>query len=92
MCKRYWYVLSPSTANPLTPTNYFVLNGSPICTTPGALICSIYACACNVYPCPDQFEMGHNMYDYIVTALVSPYLPQPDGAGQKIYVYTRPSV
>jgi len=87
---RYWYALKFSTADPYIPSNYTRVSGSPTCLTPGAVICAIYAVAGNTAPLAGQFSSGENLYDYITDALVSPFTPQPDGFGQKVYVYTKP--
>jgi len=88
--KRYWYVLTPTTADPYDPTSYARIDTSPRCQVQGCIICAIYACAGNVFPSPEQFTVGHNMYNYITAAITPPCNPQPEGAGQKIYVYNRP--
>jgi len=88
---RYWYVLPTSSDDPYNPVKYSRILGSfPGCPNPGAVICAIYADAGNTFPTSPQFTSGHNLYDYITDALVDPFVPQPQGFGEKIFVYTKP--
>jgi len=87
---KYWYTIPNASSDPLNPTSYSKLDGKPSCPTVGPLICAILADAGNLFPTATQFVTGENMNTYINQALTSPYIPRPAGAGQKIYVYTKP--
>ena len=91
MSKRYWFTLINENDNFFISTNYARIqtNGAlpaGSCPNPGSKKCAVYALTGNIFPVAGQFAMGENLYDYLVNAHASPYIPQP-GAG-KIFVYT----
>ena len=83
--ERCWYAFIGSAGQELDAGSYRKII-MPFCIF-GNRICAIYAPSCGTFP---DSPLSNKMQIYIILALTSPNVPQPNVPGAKYYVYLKP--